>query len=96
MFKFMVTGIAGVCLVLFGLVAIGNQIGLRTHEAEIEQVRHAVQNTSAMESEDVLGQAVSWNQYIAASRRYNTMPVLQWIVPNRWDSIPYIEMPERP
>lgn len=62
--------------------------------AEIEAVRYAMERVTPSSSEDVYGQAVEMNRMIESYRAYNAMPIIGWIVPNGWDDIDLVPIPE--
>jgi len=63
-------------------------------EAEIEAVRSAVERIGPGDNEDVLGQAVEMNRRIFSHRRYNRIWWAGWMVPDGWDEIDPIVLPE--
>jgi len=74
---------------------VANQVNYVSASAEIEQLRRDVQRVGVAESEDVIGQVTEVNRAIASMRRWNRVPVVQIVVPNGWDRIGLIELPER-
>lgn len=89
-----VLGVFGV----FMVVCLGLGINYSEYinrEAEYGQLRRDVQRVTAAESEDVIGQATQANQTIALWQRWNRVPVIQLVIPNGWDRMMLIEIPER-
>lgn len=90
-----------VCFVVFVVVLVlcvagGIQMAeyVSAH-ARIEQLRRDVQHVNTAESEDVIGQVTQANQMIAERQRWNRVPFAQWFVPNGWDAIKPIGIPDR-
>ena len=79
--------IGGTCLLFVGLGKVINLTEFITAQAKIEQLRADVQRVGDSLSEDVMGQVTEWNQTILSNQRWNTVPVIGWIVPDGWDDI---------
>jgi hypothetical protein len=84
-----------VLLVLYILFGVVLHIKAPGEIARIEQLRRDVQKVSAAESEDVIGQVTQWNQNIVQYQVYNRVWVISWLVPDQWDAVALIEIPER-
>jgi hypothetical protein len=63
--------------------------------AKIEQLKEDLQNVNAIESEDVIGQVTEWNQEIRSNQRYNQIPIAGLYIPDYWDDVELIPLPER-
>lgn len=64
-------------------------------EAQIQQLRYDLEKLDGQSiSEDVIGQATEWNQKIAEQQRWNLIPVYQLYIPNGWDNIEPLPIPE--
>ena len=88
--------VSAVALGLFMFVCFGviNRISFPGQQVEIEQVRYAMERVKPNSSEDIYGQAVAMNRMIASNQRYNDMTIIGIIIPNGWDSIELIDIPE--
>lgn len=61
---------------------------------EIEQLRKDLGKVTAQRSEDAVGQATQWNQVIARKKRWNRVPFLSLWIPDGWDAVKEIQIPE--
>ena len=62
--------------------------------AAIEQLRIDAGKVDVRSNEDVLGQVTDWNQQIVSWQRYNKLWWAAWAVPDAWDDVELIEIPE--
>lgn len=90
-----------VLFIIFAVLAIflgplyNNWIVFVSAEAQISQLRQDLRKLEGQQiSEDVIGQATEWNQTIAEQQRWNQIPVFQWYIPNGWDDIEPLPIPE--
>ena len=88
-------GVGGIVAFMYGIMFIGERLSLPGSLARIEQLRTDVRGIGAAESEDVIGQVTKWNQTIASNKRYNATWWAAPIVPNEWDSVQPIGLPDR-
>ena len=86
-------GLLGVLLVSFSIVAIGNKIHFPAEEARIEQLREDAAQID-QNSEDVVGQITQVNQEIKKKQALNDIFFLSLQVPNEWDDVELIPLPE--
>ena len=77
---------------VFGCIA--HKADYITASASIESVRADIENISVARSEDAVGLAVEWNQEIANKQRWNRVPFLNLWIPDGWDRIERIQIPE--
>lgn len=52
----------------------------------------AIHATQPASNEDILGQAVEFNRRILRLRYWNSVPVLGWLLVDRWNEIPLVEL----
>jgi hypothetical protein len=52
----------------------------------------AIHATPTVSNEDILGQAVEFNRRILRLRYWNSVPVLGWLLVDRWNEIPLVEL----
>lgn len=81
--------------VFLTIPALVNYSQFISEQAQIEQLRHDVRRVDVAESEDVIGQVTQANQNIADWQRWNRVPFAQLFIPNGWDHMKPIELPER-
>lgn len=62
--------------------------------AEIESVRRDIASARAGSDEDVVGQAVELNRRIASAKEYNARWWADIFIPDGWDAIEPIAIPE--
>ena len=62
--------------------------------SKIEQLREDARCVSAAESEDVIGQVTQANQTIREKQRYNDVWFAAWSIPNAWDNVATIPVPQ--
>ena len=72
---------------------IENSMMLDSRIAKIEQCRQDVANVPSFGSEDLIGRAGKWNEWIVSRRVYNTKWWACALISNEWDSVKLIEMP---
>ena len=85
----------GGAMVIAGLmIFIGNHAMMPGNVSEIEQLRHDAQNVNVIQSEDVIGQVVEINRKIAREQRMNRTWWAGWAIPNQWEEIELIALPE--
>jgi len=92
-----------VVVVVFALVVglVFGVIGCVTQQVyyvgaapEIEQLRHDLGTVTAQRSEDAVGQATQWNQVIARKKRWNRVPFINLWIPDGWEAVKTIQIPE--
>lgn len=88
-----ILGLSAVAVIL--TAAAGNRSEYISMGARIEQLRQDVRRVDVAESEDVIGQVTEANQRIAANRRWNRVPIVNWVIPDGWDTLAPITLPER-
>ena len=86
-------GLLGILLISFFIVAIGNKIHFPVEEARIEQLRADAAQID-QNSEDVVGQITQVNQEIKKKQALNDIFFLSLQVPNEWDDVELIPLPE--
>lgn len=87
--------IAFICAFIGSVIWAMERVTFSMTVAEIEQLRADVQRVDVIGSEDVIGQVVEINQDIAAKKRANELWYTDWLVPDGWDDIEFIKLPER-
>lgn len=73
-----------------GIVRTVHQFEAYSSIQKIESIRADVAKNS---SEDVVGQATQWNQEIKSSKYWNSVPILELMIPDVWDDVDLIEIP---
>lgn len=81
------------------VVALFFSIATAVHWAEyvsataaVEQLRTDIDRVGGVVSEDIAGQATSWNQRIRRAQRWNDVPFVGLTFPNGWDDIAIIDL----
>jgi len=82
-------------LMTFGIIIFGQQLDFPGRKVEIEQLRENAAQIDLRESEDVMGQVVETNQKIRSAQEYNNHWWSCLFIPNGWDEIELIPIPER-
>ena len=77
------------------VIGVGNAITFPGDRARIEQLRRDALRVGTSESEDVMGQVTAMNQEIAEYQAYNRIPFICLTIPNGWDKLAPIELPQR-
>jgi len=80
---------------IYVFCAIGAQMTFPGESAKIEQLRKDASTVSASQSEDVVGQVVEINKKIVEYQRYNDIWWARLLIPNGWDDIRPIPVPEK-
>ena len=81
-------------LATLGLVSgVLNHITFPGEVAAIEQLRQDSQNTPLAAAEAVFGQVTEANQKIVTYQRYNQVVAIDWLVPDGWDTVEFIDLP---
>jgi hypothetical protein len=80
-------------LFLFIMIAfsIDSRVTFNPEVAKIEQVRSAV--LLQPNNEYIIQNAIQTNKDIAETQRYNKMPVIDWTITDKWDSVKLIDIP---
>lgn len=86
--------IISVILFIYGISIIGEQVNLPGRLAKIEQLRIDASHTKIGNNEDVIGQVTQWNQTIRSKQAYNKKWWAAITIPNEWDDVKLIEIPE--
>lgn len=102
MFDFFVDCIIPIVLYIFiGFVAIYLVITCFCHlsfpgdMARIERIRIESKYISEQCSEDLVGELIMANVYICQQRKYNKIWWAAIVIPNGWDYVDYIEIPDQ-
>ena len=74
------------------IIRVSYEIALVGACPAIEQLRVDMTHTVVAASEDVLGQATTWNQKIQSYRAYNSRWWGDPFIPDYWDRIPLIKI----
>lgn len=88
-----ITVIVVVVILIVGVVRLINQMEVPGALMHVEQVRAGVSSVECTNAEDVYGQAVDANAFIAKRQRYNQIWWAAWFVPNAYDGVELIEIP---
>lgn len=86
---------AGLCALLFALMSGLAHATFPSEAAATEQLRVDAEHTPCNASEDVIGQVTAANQNIMAARAYNRIPLFGLGVPDGWDTVRVIPVPQR-
>jgi hypothetical protein len=62
--------------------------------AEIEQLRRDAAVVDPAQAEDVIGQVTEWNRVIASNQAYNDVFLISIFIPDEWDTVELIEVPQ--
>lgn len=92
-FAISVGSLIGFLLVIFFITAIGNKITFPVDQARIEQLREDAAQID-QNSEDVVGQIAQVNQEIKKKQALNDIFFLSLQVPNEWDDVELIKLPD--
>lgn len=79
---------------LGSILYVAKRIEYVSGSASIEQLRSDLTTVTAQRSEDAVGQATQWNQTIATMKRWNAVPFVCLFIPDGWDRIKPIQIPE--
>lgn len=90
---FIVSCLLGVLILTGGAVMIERHIEFHEASAEIEQLKADSEEISS-NSEDVVGQITQYNQTIKRMQARNQIFFIQMWVPNGWDDVELIKVPE--
>ena len=83
----------GVIIVLF-VPFIEERATLPGDLAQIEQLRKDSVDMQCSIGEDIAGQITQWNQAIVRNRANNQLWYRAWLVPDEWDKVELIALPE--
>jgi hypothetical protein len=86
--------VAVVIVITMVLVGITNSIGFPVDQARIEQLRHDAANVDPQQAEDVIGQVTQTNQEIISMQAQNDIPIWNLSIPDGWDDIEPIPVPQ--
>jgi len=86
--------IVGIFLLSFIVSAIHNYVEFEPSIAEIEQLRKDVARVDLKNAEDVYGQAATMNRVITVNQARNKMFFYDQFIPDGWDNVKLIEIPE--
>jgi hypothetical protein len=76
-------------LLVFGITGIGNTVRVDVDIASFEQLRMDYnKNPNNMVANRVVGA----NMQLAEDKRINKIPIIEWIIPDRWANEKFIEM----
>ena len=81
--------------IIYISLVVRNELNFPGEVAQIEQLRSDSAKVSVQESEDVVGQITFWNQLIASNQRYNKIWWSHLVIPDGWDEIMPIPIPNR-
>jgi hypothetical protein len=84
----------GIALFIALIVMAVNYTSMPGYMAEIEQLRADAAVVDPQQAEDVIGQVTQWNQTIESSKTYNAQWWSGWTLPDEWDSIELIPVPQ--
>ena len=76
-------------------ISCGNKLRFLGAAAEIDQLRIDAAKVDLSESEDIMGQVTEMNREIKKNQAYNDRWWAAWAIPNGWDDLELIEIPER-
>ena len=62
--------------------------------AKIEQLRNDADFINSQNSEDVIGQITQTNQRIVSIKKYNEYLIFDLIIPDSWNQVKIIEIPQ--
>jgi hypothetical protein len=82
-------------LLTYGIGTLVEHMTYPGKAAEIEQLRQDVKRVALDASEDVYGQAAQMNRIIVSYQAYNKKWWADLAVPDEWDSVRLIEIPEK-
>ncbi len=85
----------GICLVLSVFVIIGAKLTVGSDIARVEQLRRDASKATTGNNEDILGQVTQWNQTIQSYHWYNKRWWADLYVPDEWDDVKVIEIPQQ-
>ena len=85
--------IVGFVLILATIGLITNHIEFAEASAEIAQLREDSSDI-ASNSEDVVGQITQYNQEIKRMQARNDIPIIGLVIPNGWDDVELIKLPD--
>lgn len=76
------------------IIRVSFEIALIGDRPAIEQLRSDMTSINGPASEDVIGQATSWNQKIQTLRAYNTRVWAAPFIPDDWNHINLLPIPK--
>ncbi|MBU8921724.1 MAG: hypothetical protein KOO63_07875 [Bacteroidales bacterium] len=95
---------AGIMTIALGLVVVITlsvsawfaHLEMPGYEARLAQFRINFTEVGCTAAEDVMGYAVVWNSRIMKEQRYNDIWWSAWLVPNAWDELELLDIPDCP
>lgn len=92
-------GVFGFVIFIFLLISAvtmcDRYVGYRRAVVKIEQLRQDVHKIDGKMAEDVIGQVTAWNMGIRAMQEQNRIPFFCWYIPNGWDDLEVIDIPQQ-
>ena len=87
--------VLGIVLLCYIFAAGFNFFTFPGEQAQIEQLRRDVQQVDPSNAHDIYGLAAQANQVIASKKRYNHIWWSALLIPDGWDSVELIYIPQK-
>lgn len=86
--------VAGLYFFMTGIAWVINHASLPGNLADIEQLRTDASDVDPAQAEDVIGQVVEKNRWLAETQALNQTWWFGWTIPDDYDQVPFIEVPQ--
>uniref|UniRef100_A0A6M3LIV3 Uncharacterized protein n=1 Tax=viral metagenome TaxID=1070528 RepID=A0A6M3LIV3_9ZZZZ len=87
--------LVGVLLFAYSTGMVANKLSVPAEMAKIEQLRQDIQKPNHGDLESLINTAVKINMEIKEAQYYNTQWWSYLVIPNEWDSVKLIEIPNK-